>query len=132
MLQEYYRVVAPDRFLTTRQLQQPVSVFKGELCLVHTDQAIALGQGEQPEVLYVPIHCVVSATLLHSETQYQCRWKGTARYFHVMLPDGTLIPDGAWSYTEAPDEVAVLQTMLSFDTDLFEVTTEQEMTEVTA
>ncbi len=116
---ERYRVVIPDRYLKTRFVEQLVSIKQGDHTLITTDLALQMLEGERPAVTYVPMEEIVGATLHASDTTFSCRWKGEARYYDVHLPDGTIIPDGAWGYPAAPDELALLRTQVSFDTASF-------------
>ncbi|MGQ7845113.1 DUF427 domain-containing protein [Granulosicoccus sp. 3-233] len=118
-MQERYRVVVPDRYLKTRFLEELVSVRQGNHTLITTDLALQLLEGERQPVTYVPLEEVRGAVLQATDTRYTCRWKGEARYYDVHLPDGAVIPDGAWAYPAAPDELALLRTQVSFDTARF-------------
>lgn len=112
---ERYRVVVPDRYLKIRFVDESVSIRHADHTLAITDLALQLLEGERPAVTYVPVEEIDSATLQPSDTRYHCRWKGEASYYHVLLPDGTLIRDGAWGYPAAPDELALLRTQVAFD-----------------
>lgn len=118
-MHERYRVVVPDRYLKTRFIEDLVSIRHAGQALITTDLALHLLEGERPAVTYVPMEEIDGATLEPSETRYNCRWKGDARYFDVHLTDGTIIVDGAWGYPAAPDELALLRTQVSFDTSVF-------------
>ncbi len=116
---ERYRVVVPDRYLKTRFIEELVTIMHGEHKLITTDLALQLLEGERKPVTYVPLEEIDGALLQDSDTTYSCRWKGEARYYNVQLPDGVIIPDGAWGYPSAPDELALLRTQISFDTTRF-------------
>lgn len=49
-----------------------------------------------------------------------CPFKGTAHYYDVALPDGT-IENGAWSYPRALTEAMPIEGYLAFDRTLFEL-----------
>ena len=118
-MRESYRVVAPDRFLTTNFIDDVVIIRYGEHVVVETDQAVRLLEGERPGVTYVPMDAVNGATLHVSGTQYHCRWKGDATYYDVRMNSDEVINDGAWAYPDAPDEIAILQTRIALDTSRF-------------
>jgi uncharacterized protein (DUF427 family) len=48
---------------------------------------------------YFPPSAVTAGALTESPTPYTCPWKGDARYFDVVTPNGSS-RDGAWSYPE--------------------------------
>ena len=118
-MRESYRVVAPDRFLTTDFIDEVVTIRHGEHVVVNTDHAVRLLEGDRPGVTYVPVGEFHGATLQASRTEYHCRWKGNARYYDIQLSSGELIADGAWAYPDAPDEIVLLQTRIAFDTARF-------------
>lgn len=118
-MRESYRVVAPDRFLTTDFIDDVVTIRHGEHVVIRTDHAVRFLEGERPGVTYVPVDEIHGATLKASGTEYHCRWKGDARYYDIHMSSGEVIPDGAWAYPDAPDEIALLQTRIAFDTTRF-------------
>lgn len=119
MIVESYRVVAPDRYLRTRFVDDRLRILYGDNVIVETDDAVQLLEGDRAEVTYVPLDAIDGATLLASGTEYHCRWKGDATYHDVRLSNGDVIPDGAWSYPDAPEELALLQSRVAFDTARF-------------
>ncbi len=118
-MRESYRVVVPDRFLRTDFIEEVVTIHHGDQLLVETDNAVRLLEGERPGVTYVPMGEVDGAMLQASGTRFHCRWKGEARYYDIQLSSGEVIVDGAWAYPDAPDEIALLQTRIAFDTARF-------------
>ena len=114
-MRESYRVVAPDRFLTTHFVDEIVTIRVGEQVVIETDHAVQLLEGDRPGVTYVPMDDIEGATLQASGTQFHCRWKGEATYYDVHLSSGHVVADGAWAYADAPDEIALLQTRVAFD-----------------
>jgi len=49
---------------------------------------------------YFPPAAVTPGALTESPTPYTCPWKGPARYWDVVTPDGSTTKDGAWSYPD--------------------------------
>ncbi|NND91596.1 MAG: DUF427 domain-containing protein [Granulosicoccus sp.] len=115
MIRESYRVVAPDRFLSTRFIDELVTITSSGTPVVKTGNALELVEGERAAVTYVPLNDVSGAILRESATRFQCRWKGEARYYDVNLPGGETILDGAWAYPSAPDELAAIRSRVAFD-----------------
>ena len=118
-MRESYRVVVPDRFLTTNFIDEVVTIWHGDHEVIETDHAVRLREGERPGVTYVPIDEIDGATLQVSGKRYKCRWKGDATYYDIHLSSGEVIVDGAWAYPDAPDEIALLQKRIAFDTARF-------------
>lgn len=118
-MQERYRVVVPDRYLKTRFVDEPITIYLGDHAVVTTDMSLQLLEGERPAVTYVPMADIDGATLVPSQTRYQCRWKGEAQYYDVHMPDGGVIADGVWAYPSAPDELALLRAQVAFDPSHF-------------
>ncbi len=100
-------------------IDEVVTILNGEHVVIETEHAVRLLEGERPGVTYVPVDDIDGATLQASGTEYHCRWKGDARYYNVHLSSGEVIADGAWAYPDAPDEIALLQTRIAFDTARF-------------
>ena len=121
-MRESYRVVVPDRYLKTRFVDELLSIGIGADVLLTTDSAVQLLEGDRAPVAYVPRAAIDAAdglSLLPSDTRYQCRWKGEARYFDIQLGSGTIIKDGAWAYQDAPDDIALLRDRVAFDAASF-------------
>lgn len=118
-MRESYRVVVPDRFLTTSIIDDVVTIRYRERVIIQTGQALRLLEGERPAVTYVAMAEIDGATLHVSGTEYHCRWKGDATYYDVHLSGGEVIADGAWGYPDAPDEIALLQSRIAFDATQF-------------
>ncbi|ASJ75128.1 DUF427 domain-containing protein [Granulosicoccus antarcticus] len=118
-MRESYRVIVADRYLSTRFIDDVVEVLWGNHVVIETDYALRLLEGDRTPVTYVPINEITGATLQVSDTAYNCRWKGAARYYDVHLSNGEVVLDGAWAYPEAPDELALLRKQIAFDTEQF-------------
>ena len=114
-----YRVVAPDRYLKLVKLSANIKVtYHGELVL-STDEAYQLFEGDRPPVLYFDLSDAIKARLQSSDTRYSCRWRGEAVYFHYQLDSGEQLTDALWSYTQAPDDVALLRHLFALDAARF-------------
>lgn len=62
---------------------------------------------------YFPPDAVNQEYLRPSTTRTECPWKGTARYFDVVV-DGQVNKDAAWSYPEATDAAKRIESYVSF------------------
>jgi uncharacterized protein (DUF427 family) len=56
-----------------------------------------------------------------SATRTRCPYKGEASYWDVVLPDGTTLPDAAWSYPTPLPESTRIAGLLSFAHDALAV-----------
>ena len=56
----------------------------------------------------------VQVPLRPSTTRMRCPYKGESSYWSVTLPDGTEIPDAAWSYPDPLPESSRIAGLLSF------------------
>lgn len=120
-MEKSYRVVVPDRFLSTQHIDGTVTISCEGDQVASSDRAIALLEGDRSAVVYLPISDMKSVRLLESDRQFQCRWKGKSRYYHVELATGKVVHDGAWGYPDAPNDVALLRDRISFETSFFDV-----------
>jgi len=62
---------------------------------------------------YFPPETVNSEYLVESDTHAVCSWKGTARYFHVVVGDDTA-RDAAWLYPEPPRAAVSIADHVAF------------------
>ncbi|MBB5722820.1 uncharacterized protein (DUF427 family) [Loktanella ponticola] len=72
--------------------------------LGETTQALAVKEGDNPEVIYFPRSDIAMAFLEPTDTTTTCPHKGTATYFSIEAKSGTLT-DAVWTY-ETPNDVA--------------------------
>ncbi len=85
----------------------------GGAVLGETNGALALKEGDYPEVIYFPRDDIAMAFLESSPTKTHCPHKGDASYFSIHTKS-TIIEDAGWSY-EAPNEaVAKIEGYLAF------------------
>lgn len=69
-----------------------------------TSRAVELLEGTRPPVIYVPREDMAMALLDRSDRQTTCPYKGVARYYSVVTPEGRL-ENVVWSY-ETPKQGA--------------------------
>lgn len=117
---DYYQVKAADRYITTAPVETALILHLGSTDIVRTGNAIRLSEGDRDDAYYLPIDAMPQGLLEASSQEYYCRWKGDARFFNVRVGD-QLIPNGAWSYPQAPDELADIREHVAFDAALFTV-----------
>ncbi|MEE8270928.1 MAG: DUF427 domain-containing protein [Alphaproteobacteria bacterium] len=63
--------------------------------------------------IYFPPGSVDRATLKPSDTTSVCGWKGTARYYGVVV-DGVENPDAAWYYPDPKPAAANIKDHVAF------------------
>lgn len=79
-------------------------VRSGGAVIGESARALALHEGENPAVIYIPRDDLAMALLEPSEAKSHCPYKGEARYYTIIAKSGP-IENAAWSY-ETPKEVA--------------------------
>ena len=62
---------------------------------------------------YFPASSVQEGLLAPSETTSDCPWKGTARYFSIVV-DGETNADAVWTYPEPKSAAAEIAGRLAF------------------
>jgi len=106
----------PEHKVQSLPVHEPMSVTaSGELVAESTD-VLRLNEDGSPGRFYFPRGDVKMEMLQPSDTTSQCPFKGTARYFNVVLKDGVL-HDAVWSYEQPFDEHRDLQGRLAFYDD---------------
>lgn len=63
---------------------------------------------------YFPAESVNMEYLKDSDTQYNCPWKGEAKYYSLSI-DGKELKDGAWSYPDAKEAAKEIRGYIAFD-----------------
>ncbi|MFL5344893.1 MAG: DUF427 domain-containing protein [Hyalangium sp.] len=86
--------------------------FAGEL-IVDTRRALRVLETSLPPGFYIPREDIRPGVLVPSERTSFCKWKGTARYFSVVL-DGREAQDAAWNYPDPIPEAAMLKDYVAF------------------
>jgi uncharacterized protein (DUF427 family) len=94
---------------------------RGEL-IAASDRALVLSETALANRYYLPVDDVTASLSGPTQTETFCPYKGTASYWTVALPDGTELPDGAWSYEAPFPECSPVTSYVSFWGDDVEVT----------
>ena len=81
-----------------------------------TTQALELREGGHGPVIYVPRADMAMALLDASSRTSTCPHKGTASYYSIVTPEGTLT-DAVWSYETPIAGAAAIAGHLAFYTD---------------
>ncbi|WP_281984132.1 DUF427 domain-containing protein [Thalassorhabdomicrobium marinisediminis] len=76
-------------------------------------RALALSEGDHPDVIYFPREDISMALFDRSETTSHCPHKGEARHYNLAAKSGT-VTDAAWSYEDPKPEVAEIKGYLAF------------------
>jgi uncharacterized protein (DUF427 family) len=103
----------PYHRIDTRRSARHVRVSREGELLAESTRAIALFESNLPVRWYLPVDDVL-APLEPSETHTICPYKGTASYYSVRLPDGTLEEDLAWYYPDTLPEAAQVAGLVCF------------------
>lgn len=88
----------------------------GDAVLGESQNAVALTEGNQAPVIYIPRADIAMVFLESSATQTECSLKGQASYFSIVTPAGT-ITDALWSYEVPPETLSDLAGHLACCTD---------------
>ena len=98
------RLVADDR---------PVEVRVGDTLIARSDGCLRVLETASPPTVYLPPSSIEWEHLRPAGGGSHCEWKGTARYYDVVTPDGE-VPGAAWAYDEPYEEFASLAGHVSF------------------
>ena len=82
--------------------------------LVDTRRAIRVLETASPPTFYLPPDDIDQTVLRAAADGSACEWKGRARYWSVLSPDGAVLEAVGWSYPEPTAAFAVIAGWLSF------------------
>ena len=82
--------------------------------IADTTRSVRVLETSQPPAYYLPPEDVRTDLLVPSPTRTLCEWKGLAEYWDLQLPEGTLVPEVAWSYPQPTARFADLAGYLAF------------------
>lgn len=111
--------------ITTHPFEGRVRVRLDGAMLADSERAVALEEGRLPVRYYLPQEDVL-AKLAPSEQHTFCPFKGTASYYSIELPDGTLLEDLVWYYPEPRSPAADVAGMLCFPDDRVSIEAEAQ------
>jgi uncharacterized protein (DUF427 family) len=117
----YHRV---DILRTDREVRVSLD---GQL-LAQSSRALALFESNLPPRWYLPREDV-SADLVKSETVTRCPYKGTAGYWSVRRPDGSLEKDLVWYYAEPLVDAVRIAGLLCFFNERVDLELDGELAE---
>ena len=87
-------------------------VFAG-LVIADTRQAKRVLETSHPPVYYIPPEDIRVDCLQTSDRRSCCEWKGEARYYTVVTPDGTAA-DAAWTYLQPQPHFEAIRGHVAF------------------
>jgi uncharacterized protein (DUF427 family) len=82
--------------------------------LVDTRRAIRVLETASPPTFYLPPDDIDQTVLRAAADGSACEWKGRARYWSVLSPDGAVLEAVGWSYPEPTAAFAAIAGWLSF------------------
>ena len=82
-----------------------VRVAYGETIIAQSETALDVKETAGAPVPYIAPDDVQMKLLRKNDTISHCEWKGEAHYYDVILPDGNVIKDAAWSYHDPFDDL---------------------------
>jgi uncharacterized protein (DUF427 family) len=86
---------------------------RGELIAV-SERALLLSETALANRYYLSREDVTARLHGPTDTTTYCPYKGTASYWNLELPDGTVLPDAAWSYETPFPESGPVAGLVSF------------------
>jgi uncharacterized protein (DUF427 family)/predicted MFS family arabinose efflux permease len=114
------KIPGPDHPITVVPVTERVTVRAGGRIVADTTAALRLQESTYPAVYYVPLADVDPALIEPSNTTSYCPFKGTASYYDVVTPDGT-IADAVWTYPTPYPAVADIAEHVAFYADRVEI-----------
>ena len=90
-----------------------VVVRAGDVVVADTERALRVLETASPPTFYLPPEDVDRDLLVPAPGASRCEWKGTARYWSVVLHQGSLDSVG-WSYDDPFPDFERLRDHLSF------------------
>jgi uncharacterized protein (DUF427 family) len=118
----------PDPYhrVDVRSTSRRVEVRAAGTPIAASTRAKVLSETALANRLYLPREDVTAELRGPTATTTFCPYKGTATYWDVVLADGTVLSDGAWSYEEPFPESLPVAGLVSFWGDEVEVSTAAE------
>jgi uncharacterized protein (DUF427 family) len=107
----------PDHPITIDAEPRRVRVRALGQVIVDTQTALALKEGHYPVVHYSPRSDTDMSRLAPSDHTSWCPFKGEARYFHLVGPNGARTENAVWSYEAPPSGLAGIKDHLAFYPD---------------
>jgi uncharacterized protein (DUF427 family) len=101
--------------ITIRKAPGTWTVRAGGAVLGESTEALELGEGDYPDVIYFPRDDIAMAFLDRTDKTTHCPYKGDATYFSVVTKSQTL-KDAVWSYENPKEGVARIKDHLAFYT----------------
>lgn len=89
------------------------TVRAGGAILVESRNALALSEGDYPDVIYFPREDVAMAFLDENDHSTHCPHKGDASYFDIVTKSQTL-KNAAWSYETPNDGMERIKGHIAF------------------
>lgn len=89
------------------------TVRAGGAVLGETKNALAVSEGDMPDVIYFPRDDIAMALLDESDHSTHCPHKGDASYYSIVTKSQTL-HNAVWSYEAPKEDVARIKDHLAF------------------
>ena len=107
--------------ITITPIAETVTVAVGSTVLGKSRRALALKEGSNPAVVYVPREDMDMSRLVQTNHKSSCPWKGQATYYSIK-GDFAKLANAVWSYEDPKPDVAAIAGHLAFYTDRVTVT----------
>ena len=90
-----------------------IKIVFGDQSIVDTRNALRILETSHPPTYYIPSQDIMPGVMIPASRRSLCEWKGTARYFHLMV-DGYSVENAAWTYPEPLQGYEALQDHFAF------------------
>ena len=90
-----------------------VVVRHGATAIAGTHRALRVLETASPPTFYIPVSDVTPGLLVPASGTSWCEWKGEARYWSLVTPDG-LLEGVAWSYPAPRSAFAAIRDHVAF------------------
>lgn len=90
-----------------------VRVVVAGVTIAQSNRAKRVLETSHPPVYYIPPEDIDTSCLVDSAHRTWCEWKGTARYFSLVV-GGKSIENAAWHYPQPSQEFAELERYVAF------------------
>ena len=111
------RIRDPYHRVDVRPASRRVRVLVDGTEVAASAQPLLLFETGLPVRPYLRTEEVTGGRLLASPTRTVCPYKGTARHWHLELPDGRHVEDACWEYAEPLDEARRIAGRVAFYPD---------------
>lgn len=121
MTDKLIKVPGPDHSITVVPTSERVTATVAGRTVADSTATLALSEAGHPVVYYFPRSDVDMDTLVRTDHETYCPYKGDASYFSISTADG-LLDNAVWTYEQPHDAVSEIADYVAFYADRVAVT----------